>query len=295
MRPGNLLAKVGLLILRGIARLPIQTGQQFGKALGTIAWALFPFRKNVGLTNLQLCFPEMENSEHHKLLRAHYQAMGMGIYELAVAWYRYDLDFNEFSTVQGIEILEKLRNENRGVLLVSAHFTTLEIMGRILIERFPFGCLYRKPNQPVIAEEMTRCRIHHMQQVIHFNSVPELIRALRSGACIWYAPDQAKRLKDSALLPFFGEPAVTNTATKRIAEMGRASLVPYFGHRNEDGTYHIEIQQPLEISADKSAEDVAREINQLIETNIRRAPEQYFWLHKRFKRRGVDYPDVYAH
>jgi KDO2-lipid IV(A) lauroyltransferase len=156
-----------------------------------------------------------------------------------------------------------------------------------------FSCLYRKPNQPVIAKVMTRLRENRMRRVIHFDQMNELIRALREGEFIWYAPDQGKRIKYSAVLPFFGVPAVTNTATGRIARMGRAAILPFFGYRREDGTYQVDIYPEITEIPSRDPEADAIRINQLIEEFVRKAPEQYFWLHRRFKRRGPQYEDVY--
>ena len=198
------------------------------------------------------------------------------------------------ATITGLEHLEAVKQSGRGALLLTAHCTTLEMGGRILLNHHPFACLYRKPDQPVIARTMTRSRTELMSKVIHFDEMNELIRSLRSGEFVWYAPDQGKRLKYSAILPFFGEPAVTNTATGRIAKMGRAAILPFYVHRKSNGHYQLDILPELEDIPSDNPEADALKINQLLESFIRQAPEQYFWLHRRFKRRGPGYEDAYA-
>jgi KDO2-lipid IV(A) lauroyltransferase len=294
-RPGNALAALGILLLKLIALLPYPLMMGLGKGIGSIAGILFPFRRHVGLVNLRLCYPEMTEKERRRLLFQHYEAMGMGIFELAASWYKPVESIRKLSNISGIEHLEAVEASGRGALLLTGHFTTLEIGGRILVENYkPFSCLYRSPNQPVIAREMTRIRAAGMKRVIHFDEVNEMIRALREGDIVWYAPDQGKKMKYSAILPFFGVPAVTNTATARIAKMGRAAILPYVAYRKPDRSYHIEIFPELKHMPSGDPEADALEINQLIEDMIRKAPEQYFWLHKRFKRRGPGYEDVYA-
>lgn len=280
--------------MKASARLPLRASLAIGKAIGSIAAIAFPYRRRVGLTNLRLCFPAMTDKARRKLLFQHYQAMGMGVFELAAGWYKSDEELRQVSTVTGLEHLEAVAQSGRGALLLTAHFTPLEIGGRILITHRPFSCLYRRPDQPVIAAAMTKARSSRMNRVIHWNEPNELIRALREGEFVWYAPDQGKRLKYSTILPFFGVPAVTNTATARLARLGKAAIVPFFGYRDPDGHYHVEIYPELENmpSADPEADAVV--INQLIESFIRKAPDQYFWLHRRFKRRGPGYEDVYA-
>jgi KDO2-lipid IV(A) lauroyltransferase len=292
--PGNLFAALGIGLLKGAAQLPLPVGLAIGRALGGAAALLFPYRRKVALANLRLCFPEMPENERRRLLRRHYQAMGMGVFELAAAWYKPDAAFADIATVSGLEHLDAVVESGRGALLLTAHFTTLEIAGRILNTRRPFSCLYRKPKQPVIAREMTRARERLMRRVIHFDQMNDLIRALREGECIWYAPDQGRQIKYSALVPFFGAPAVTNTATGRIARMGKAAIVPFFGYRLPDGRYRVDILPEMtDVPSDDPQAD-ALVVNRLIEDFIRKAPDQYFWLHRRFKRRGNDLPDVYA-
>jgi len=290
----NPLPFLGVLLLRLTSRLPIAIQQALGKGLGRLVYWIFPYRKQVARTNLELCFPEWSPHRIRQTLRRHYEAMGIGLFELGSAWFRKSEGLSSICDVRGLEHLDKLESEGRGVLLLSAHFTTLEIIGRLLLLRIPFSCLYRKPNQPYLARVMMAARQHWMRQVIHFDDVPNLVRALRSGERVWYAPDQGKRMKESAILPFFGVPARTNTATIRLAKMGRAAVVPYFGRRLNNGRYEIEILPEMSGLYDLAPEEAGARINKLIEEHIRQAPEQYFWLHRKFKRRGEGYPDVYA-
>ena len=293
-RPANALAAFGILLLKLSAKLPFSWMRAFGKAIGSVAGVVFPYRRKVGLVNLRLCFPEMSEKERRKLLFRHYQSMGMGIFEMAASWYKPDGAFDKITHISGLEHLRAVEESGRGALLLSAHFTTLELGGRLMLENYkPFGCLYRKPNQPVIAQEMTRIRESRMRRVIHFDEMNDLIRALREGEFVWYAPDQGKKMKYSEIIPFFGEPAVTNTATGRIARMGKAAILPFVAYRSPDGTYRMEVYPELEHLPTKDNNADALEINHIIEDLIRKAPEQYFWLHKRFKRRGPEYPDAY--
>jgi KDO2-lipid IV(A) lauroyltransferase len=292
-RPGNALAALGILLLKLSARAPLSGMQRLGKAIGTLAWLVFPYRRRVALINLRLCFPEMPEKERRRLLHRHYQAMGIGVFELAAAWYKPDDEIRRIGKVTGMEHLEAVEASGRGALLLTAHFTTLEIAGRILLTRHGFSCLYRKPNQPVIADAMTRARESHMREVIHFDRMNDLIRALRAGEFIWYAPDQGKRIKYSEILPFFGVPAITNTATGRIASMGKAAILPFVGYRKDDGSYQVDILPEITDIPTRDPEADAVRINHLIEDFVRKAPDQYFWLHRRFKARGPEYEDVY--
>jgi len=136
-------------------------------------------------------------------------------------------------------------------------------------------------------------RAKHMFPAVHFDDLRGLVRALRAGHPIWYAPDQGKRSKSSEILPFFGVPAITNTATSKIAGMTGCAVVPFFAKRESDHSYTLTILPALgDFPTADTAADAVR-INRLIEEHVRLAPEQYFWVHRRFKARGPGYPEVY--
>jgi KDO2-lipid IV(A) lauroyltransferase len=283
-------AGVGLFWL--LSHLPWWAQRGLAAGFAWLWWNIIPIRRPVALINLRLCFPEKSESEIRELARAHFSALALGVFETGVAWWasRRRLPRHE---VVGFEQLAAARAGGRGVLLLTAHFTTLEICGRLFNETQKFGCLYRDPNNPVVAHMMRRRRERSMSVAVHFDDLRGLIRALKAGEIIWYAPDQARRLKLSAILPFFGVPAVTSTATSRIAALTGAAVVPYFGWRRPDGSYLLTILPALDNFPTSDPEADALRINRLIEQYVRLAPEQYFWVHKRFKARGPDHPEVY--
>lgn len=283
---------IGLALFWVATKLPWGVQRALGRALGTAVYYLLPIRRHVVHVNLRLCFPEKTERERRALARAHYRSLALGLFETCNAWWT-DAAALPRHRLIGREHLERAIALGHGVIVLTAHVTTLEICGRIMTENFKFGCLYRDPNNPVVAAAMRRQRERRMAIAVHFDDLKGLIRALRAGHPIWYAPDQGKRTKQTEILPFFGVPAITNTATSKLAEMTGAPVVPYFGRREPDGTYTLTILPPLESfpSADPAADAVR--INQLIEQQIRLAPQQYLWVHKRFKARGPGYPEVY--
>lgn len=284
---------VGVGFFRLLCLLPWRTQMAIGRVAGRFAFRVLRLRRHIVEVNLRLCFPEKSEAERFTLALAHYEAVGMGIFETANAWWSPDSKLPKF-TIEGRENLDAARADGRGVLLLTAHFTTLEICGRHFCETIQMGGLYREPDNRVIAQEMYRNRVVKLKPAIPMDDLRGLLRSLREGATIWYAPDQGKKGKFAAVLPFFGVPALTNTATNRIAKMSGAAVVPYFAYRKPDGSYHLEILPQLEdFPTDDVNEDSIR-INQLMEDFIRRVPEQYFWIHRRFKRRGKGYPNVYA-
>jgi KDO2-lipid IV(A) lauroyltransferase len=284
-------AAVGLFWL--LSHLPWRLQRGLAAGFAWLWWHVIPIRREVALVNLRLCFPEKSEPEIRRLARAHFSALALGVFETCAAWWapRRRLPPHE---ITGLDHLAAARAGGRGVLLLTAHFTTLEICGRLFNESQKFGCLYRDPNNPVVASMMRRRRERSMSVAVHFDDLRGLIRALKAGEIIWYAPDQARRLKLSAILPFFGVPAVTSTATSRIAALTGAAVVPYFGHRRPDGSYLLTILPALENFPTADVEADALRINRLVEKSVRLAPEQYFWVHKRFKARGPEHAEVYV-
>ena len=286
-------AWAGLGLFRLLNRLPWRVQGACARGLGWFAYHVVPVRRRVVLINLRLCFPERSEREIRALARAHYGALALGLFETCAAWW-HDARRLPPHRIEGREHLERAVALGRGVIVLTAHVTPLEMCGRIMTENFRFGCLYRDPNNPVVAAQMRRRRESGVAIAVHFDDLKGLIRALRAGHAIWYAPDQGKRTKQTEILPFFGVPAITNTATPKLAELTGAPVVPYFGRREPDGSYTLSILPPLEDFPTADAAADAIRINRLIEEQVRRAPEQYFWIHRRFKARGEGYPDVYA-
>lgn len=266
--------------------------RRLARLLAGFIFHVVRLRRRVVLVNLRLCFPDKTETGIRALALAHYEALAFGLFETTAAWWE-PVDQLPPHRVLGLEHLHRALAAGKGVVVLTAHFTTLEICGVYLTQHLPVGCLYRDPNNPVVALPMRRHRERVASVAVHFDDLKGLIRALRAGHAIWYAPDQGKRTPGSEILPFFGVPAITNTATAKIARMTGSAVVPYFARREPDGSYTLVIHPALEnFPSDDLSADAVR-INRLIEDNIRLAPEQYFWVHKRFKARGPDYPEVY--
>jgi len=285
-------AHVGLALFRAVTKLPWSLQRGLARALGWFAYYCVPIRRRVALINLRLCFPEKSEREIRALARAHYHSLALGLIETCHAWWTDSAKLPTYR-LHGREHLEAALAQGHGAILLTAHFTTLEICGRAMTDQFRIGCLYRDPNNPVIAAQMRAQRERRMAIAVHFDDLKGLIRALRAGHAIWYAPDQGKRTKQTEILPFFGIPAITNTATSKLAEMTKAPVVPYFAKREADYSYTLTILPALDNFPTADAAADAVRINRLIEEHIRAAPDQYLWVHRRFKARGPGYPDVY--
>lgn len=272
--------------------LPWSTKRGLAGLLGTFIYYVVPVRRRVVQVNLRLAFPELSERERRVLAREHYYSLALGLFETCAAWWSPTRRLPPFRVI-GRQHLDAAAASGQGALVVTGHITLLELGARIINEQVEFSALFRDPNNPVVAGIMRRNREKHLARAIPFEDLRALLRALKDGQLVWYAPDQGKRTKMSEILPFFGEPAITNVATSRIAQMSGCRVVPYFARRLADGAYELEAFPAWENfpSGDHTAD--ALRVNHFLEEQIRRAPAQYFWVHKRYKRRGPEFPDVY--
>jgi KDO2-lipid IV(A) lauroyltransferase len=284
-----------LAAMRLVYLLPMRAQRALGASCGRAALRLLHERPEIARRNLAACFPELSGAEREALLRRHFESLGIAVFETAVVWWAPDARLLPLARPEGLEHLEAALARGHGALLFSAHFTCLEMGARLLCAYTPLHVMYRQHENPLWEEVLRRGRDRHAEKVIRRQDVRALVRSLRENKAVWFAPDQAPQpSKDTALVPFFHDDALTNTSTSRIARITGAAVLPFFPQRLPDGRYRLVIGTPLEHfpSADPVA-DAAR-LNALIEARVRAAPEQYLWIHRRFKRRPAGYPDLYA-
>ena len=279
--------------VRLLTRLPLRRQHAIGRVLGRAFYRLGRERRAIARINLELCFPERSAEQREQWVREHFEATGIGAMETATAWWGREEQLAGHYTIHGLEHLDRALEGGRGVLLMSAHFTTLELAARFLNLHRPFAAMYRPSERPLIDYLFRSNRNRHTKGgAIARDDVKTLLRTLRGNMPVWYAPDQARRGRHSELVPFFGVPASTQTATHRIARISKAPVLPFFACRRDDGHYVLTIHPPLEdFPTDDPFADTTR-VNRIIEQAVMEAPAQYFWTHKRFKKRA-GLPDPY--
>lgn len=275
---------LGFALLWLAAQLPWALQRAIGSAIGALALRLAGSRRRAAATNLALCLPEMSAAEREALLRANFRDFGIGLLEFARAWWGSATPMRRTVRIEGREHLDALRAQGRGVLMVSGHFMTLEMCGRLLCDHVPLAGMYRRHRSEVFEWAVKRGRLRYAAAMFSNEEIRPAMRHLKRGGLLWYAPDQDMRGKDTVFAPFFGVPAATITATHQFARLSGCAVVPFF-HRREGADYVLRIAPPLADfpSADAVA-DSAR-VNAAIEAMVREAPSQYLWLHRRFKRR----------
>lgn len=292
--PRHWLSWIGVGAIWLIARLPYRVLLALGGAAGHLAARTLRSRRRIAERNLAICFPELGEDARAALLEENLRDSGRMLAEFALAWMGTDRALARVPmTLDGLEHLEAAHRAGRGVLLVGAHFSHLELCARLVSQRLRIAGMYRVMDDPVFERAVLRARLRYAVTMFTKEAIRQTVRYLRDGGTIWYAPDQDMRGKDSVFVPFFGVPASTITATHHLTRLGDAVVIPFFHRRLPGGGYALRLEAPLADfpSADPVA-DTAR-INQAIERMVREAPAQYLWIHKRFKTRPPGQPPIY--
>ncbi|HEU4529720.1 MAG TPA: LpxL/LpxP family Kdo(2)-lipid IV(A) lauroyl/palmitoleoyl acyltransferase [Steroidobacteraceae bacterium] len=286
---------VALGVLRLFEPLPFAFLVALGRALGTLLrWLPLRFVR-IARRNLELCFPELAPDERERILAQHFRSVGIALFETAITWWSSDERIRRLTQIDGLEHLDRALAGGHGAILLSAHFTTLEIGARSICARRETNIMYRPSRNAVLARFLLSERSRHAKRAIPRDDVRTLVSALGANEPVWYAPDQSYRKKGAQMVPFFGIPAATNTATSRLARMTGAAVLPYFVERlSGSAGYRVVIHPALEGFPSGDAVADAARFNALIEAQVRRVPDQYLWIHRRFKGLTPDYPDYYS-
>jgi KDO2-lipid IV(A) lauroyltransferase len=284
---------LGLGALRLFEPLPHRLLYLLGRGFGLLVYlSPTPF-KRIARRNIELCLPELDAAARRRVLREHFAGLGCALFETAVSWWSSDERIRRITRMDGLEHVTAGQASGRGVLLLSAHFNSIEIGCRALAARLPLNVMYRPTKNLLIGEFVHSRRAVQTRRAIPRDDVRTLIKALKGGEVVWYAPDQSFRKKGAEMVRLFGIPAATNTATSRIAGMTNALVLPYFFERLPGGAYRGVIQPPLENFPTDDAVADSERFNAIVEAEVRRHPDQYLWIHRRFKGLTPDYPKYY--
>jgi len=266
--------------------LPYPVMMWLGQQLGTLMYSLGGYRYQVGEINLKLCFPEVDELARQQLLRDNFTSYGIAFFEVGMAWWWPTERLNKLIQLEGMENIDAL--QGRGALLMAIHYTTLEVGASALSSRHSIDGMYRTHKNAVYDYVQSKGRRagEFAGAVYPREDIRGMFKALRNGRIIWYAPDQDYGRKQSVFAHFFGVTAASVTATAKFAKIGNAAVLPFSHVRlpNNEG-YRVTIHPPLENfpTGDDMAD--AETVNRKIEAFILEQPDQYLWVHRRFKTR----------
>lgn len=293
--PGTWPVWLGMGLLRLVCLLPHRLALAVGRVLGSLVHMTGGSRRAIVRRNIELCFPELSATERNALTKKHFKALGMMLIETGLGRWASLRHLQAITTLRGAEHVNAAIAEGRGVILLSAHFTTLEIMGRVLANEIPpFDAVFRKNRSEFMTELQRSGREVSADTTIEKRDIKKMVRSLRNARAVWYAPDQSYSRKGAEIIDFFGVPSMHTTATSTLARLGDAVTIPFFPLRLPDGTYEMTLLPAFEdFPSDDPVADTERYVA-VLEEHIRKAPEQYFWIHRKFKDLPDGYPDYYA-
>jgi Kdo2-lipid IVA lauroyltransferase/acyltransferase len=283
-----------MLWFRITALLPWRVAVGAHKRIGSVAGVLQRRRRRVVRRNLDICFPQLSSAEISALTSQHFENVGAFIAETAIAWFGNVDRLRHLYRVDGAEHLQSAIGRGKGVLLFSGHFTALEICVPMIKPLVPlFAFMFRKRGNPLLNEIQRRGRRRAAHISVANDDVRSLLRMLGKNAVVWYAADRAS-VDFGTLLPFFGEPAMTSTATSRLARVSGAAIIPLFFCRLPGNSgYLLRFHAPLDdLPSSDEVRDTQR-LTKVLEEFVRECPEQYFWIHRRFKGRPSELPEAY--
>ncbi len=268
---------------RLIAQLPLPVILSLGKNIGRLTYLIPNKRKKIAGRNIDLCFSELSSAQQKKLVKANLISTGVGFAEMILAYWSRNDKFNHRFEILGLEYVEEALAKNRGCILMSCHLHAMELATRVINNKLdePSFILGRQHNNKVFEAYIDKARRAHCEKTIDKKDLRSVLKALKKNRCIFYIPDQNFSYQ-CEYIEFFKQPAATVIAPVRIAQSSGASVVSWFCFRDKN-KWKIQFLPALEYFHQKDISASLLKMNQLFEQQIKKHPEQYLWVHRRFK------------
>lgn len=280
------MARLGLALIWLLHFLPLAVLSRLGAALGLLLYTLARARRHVVLTNLRLCFPELSGGARRDLARRHFRAFGRSLLERGILWWGSKARLQRMIRIEGIEHWDAVRD--KPVIWLAPHFVGLDTGGTRIITEYRAASVYSRQKDPVFDRILYHGRTRFVKPVLFArqDGIRPVVKTIREGLPFYYLPDMDLGARDSVFVPFFGVPAATITGLARLSRLARAVVVPAITCQLPGGSgYVLRFYPAWQDFPGGDPEADARRMNAFIEERVREAPEQYYWLHKRFKTR----------
>lgn len=264
--------------------LPLPFLRALGRGLGRLLYALGRERRKVALINLRLCFPDKTEAEREDIAKRHFVAFAQAVLDRTLGWWASKERLERIIRIHGVENLTD--PEGRPVILLTPHFVGLDAGGTV-VSMHVVGCsVFSMQKNPVLNKLLYdgRMRFNKALLLSRQDGMRKIVKAMKDGHPFYYLPDMDFGPNESIFVPFFGVQAATIPALSRLVRLTGARVVPVICRQSPDG-YDIEVMPSWENFPGQSVEADTEFMNQFIESQVLRMPEQYFWLHKRFKTR----------
>jgi len=285
---------VNIALLRLIALFPFRFQLAIGKLLGKIIQGSSGSRQRVVDINLQHCFPQSSLAERNRIKNECFENIGISVIEMSMCWWWPESRLKPLVEIRGKEHVDAVLKSGRGAILLTGHFTSLEIGARFLSLFMPVQVMYRTQKNRLFDSYLYTRRDSYFVDTISRKKTRQLIKGIKNLVPTWYAPDQNFARERNVFANFMGVEAATITASSRLAQSSGGAMLPYYPERKNDGSgYILWIEPPLKNFPSGDDLKDATAINSSIENFVRMHPEHYMWIHKRFKTRPPGEPAIY--
>ena len=292
-KPKYLPTWILILLLKIGAYMPFRLQVFLGRKMGKVFYRLFSTTRKIAIINIKHCFPEKNKTQVPDLAENHFESIGISFFETANAYYGRDKKIQKLLTIENEHYLTDAISANRSVIILSSHFMPLMLGSRALSLKHSIASIYRPQNNQLFDKAMVKGLTKGGGLMIKKSDTKAIVQTLKDGVPIWYAPDQDLGTKGTVFAPLFGIQTSTITATSRLAKIGNTAVIPYAFTRTDKG-YQMSFSAPLENYPSGDLIEDASRTNQILESQIRKNPEQYLWIHRRFKTRPEGEKNFYA-
>ena len=273
-----------ILLMRIGVFIPFSTQVIIGRTIGKVMYPFMSKLRSTAYSNISHCFPEKKQSQVNALVKSHFEAIGISLFETANAYYASDKKIIKLLTTKNEHFFKDALKQEGGIILLCAHFMPLMLGSRALLINHTIANIYRPQNNKLFDQAMVKGYKNHGAVMIKSTDTRSIVKAINNGLPIWYAPDQDLGEKNSVFALLFGIPTATATATARLAKNNNTRVIPYSFIRTKKG-YEMSFEEPLQNFPSNNPVDDATTTNMILEEQIKKTPEQYLWIHRRFKTR----------
>ncbi len=274
----------------GIARLPPRIQLSAGRRLGERLLRRQSNRRAIAEANIAFCFPELSAESRQALLNAHAQALGEGIAEAGIAWHSSKERLLALTDIEGLDAVHAAHQRGHGVLLLSGHFTNLEMSVQSIAARIDAHGIWRPLGRAVTDAMTHKGRMNHLQGLVEKSDFRAALRHLRRGGILTMAFDQADSTQSAVTAPFFGHPASCIDTPARLAKSLGCAVFLFHTERVERRYRTVISDEQLGLGSVEPAV-AAAQLNAALERQVLKQPERYYWVHRRFKH---THPELYV-
>ena len=292
IHPKFLLTWILILFMRIGVFIPFKAQVVAGKAIGRMMYPFMHKLRSTAYSNISHCFPEKKQPQVERLVKRHFEAIGVSFFETANAYYGSDNKIKKLLTIKNEHFFKDALKEEGGIILLCSHFMPLMLGSRALLIKHTIANIYRPQNNTLFDSAMVKGYKKNGAVMIKSTDTRSIIKAINNSLPIWYAPDQDLGKNNSVFAPFFGIQTATASATARLAKNNNTRVIPYSFIRTSNG-YLMSFEKPISNYPTNDPIHDATVINQILEKQINHSPEQYLWIHRRFKTRPNDEKNFY--